>query len=257
MTGLPEDFLTAPVAHRGYHDLGAGRAENSRSAFEAAIAAGFGIELDVQMSRDGVPMVFHDRSLDRLTATRGPVREKSSEELRGIPLTGGEDTIERLDTVLERIGDRAPVLVEIKEQGVQAGADNAALDQVTGRVVKNAVEDHGCRAAIMSFNPDYIAALSWLGPQIPRGLIGMAFDEPGLSAEQNAALSEYAAFERSGSSFVSHDLASLDSPAVARLKAKGVPVLTWTVRSPGEEAAARLTADNITFEDYDPRGLSA
>ena len=252
MTALPRAFLDTPIAHRGFHDRSAGRVENSRSAFEAAIEAGFGIELDVQMSRDGKPVVFHDATLDRLTAFSGPVRERSAQELSGIPLTGGEDTIERLDVVLERIGDRAPVLIEIKDQTGLPGTDIAALDQVTGWVVRNAVEAHGSRAALMSFNPSYISALSWLGPEIPRGLIGMEFDEPHLSDQENAALTDYAEFESSGSSFISHDRKSLDAPAVARLKAKGVPVLTWTIRSPAEEAAARRIADNITFEGYTP-----
>ena len=99
MTALPPAFLDTPFAHRGFHDRSAGRVENSRSAFEAAIEAGFGIELDVQLSRDGVPVVFHDLTLDRLTAFSGPVRERSAQELSGIPLAGGEDTIERLDVV--------------------------------------------------------------------------------------------------------------------------------------------------------------
>lgn len=252
MTALPPAFLDTPIAHRGFHDRTAGRVENSRSAFEAAIEAGFGIELDVQMSRDGVPVVFHDPTLDRLTAFSGPVRERSAQELSGMPLAGGKDTIEPLDVVLEAIGDRAPVLIEIKDQTGLPGTDVAALDQATGRVVSDAVKAHGCRTAIMSFNPSYIAALSWLGPEIPRGLIGMAFNEPHLSAEENAALADYEEFESSGSSFISHDRKSLDAPAVARLKAKGVPVLTWTVRSPAEEAAARRIADNITFEGYTP-----
>lgn len=253
MTGLPAAFLDTPIAHRGLHDRAAGRIENSRAAFAAAIGHGFGIELDVQMSRDGVPMVFHDATLDRLTAISGPVRERPSDALRNIPLTGGDDTIERLDTILEFIADRAPVLVEIKDQGGIEGADVTALDQATGRVVQNAVAAHGCRVAVMSFNPAYITALSWLDPAIPRGLTGMVFDEPGLTEAENAALSDYAAFESAGARFISHDRNALDAPAVARLKARGVPVLTWTVRSAAEEAEARRIADNVTFEGYDPR----
>ncbi|MDJ1009123.1 MAG: glycerophosphodiester phosphodiesterase family protein [Paracoccaceae bacterium] len=252
MSGLPAAFLETPVAHRGLHDRSEGRIENSRSAFEAAISGGYGIELDVQMSRDGVPMVFHDHDLDRLTALSGPLRGRASSELCGIPLAGGHDTIERLDTVLELIGDRAAVLVEIKDQTGVPEIDIADLAQLTGRVVRAASEAHGTRAAIMSFNPAYVAALDWLGADLPRGLIGMVFDDPRLSAAENADLTGYAAFDASGASFISHDRASLDAPAVTRLKARGVPVLTWTVRSAAEEAEAREIADNITFEGYLP-----
>ncbi len=249
---MDRSFFEKPIAHRGFHDVTEGRVENSRAAFEAALEMGFGIELDVQMSRDGVPVVFHDDTLDRLTPLSGPVRDKTVEELAGIPLSGGPDTIETLKDILELIGEKAPVLVEIKDQGARAGHDSASLDQVAGWVVKTAVASHNVTAAIMSFNPAYMAALSWLEPSIPRGLVGMVFDEPNLSPEVNAALTDYAAFETSGCAFVSHDRNSLETPAVARLKSKGVPIFTWTVRSPDEESEARKVADNITFESYVP-----
>ena len=252
MTPLPQVFLDRPVAHRGLHDASQGRIENARASFDAAVAAGYGIELDVQISRDGVPVVFHDYTLDRLTTLSGPVRDRSAEELAGISLSGSDDTIETLQTVLERIGPVAPVLVEIKDQSHLPGTDIAALDQVTGWGVKNAMESHGLQAAIMSFNPGYAAALSWLVAAIPRGLVGMVFDEPSLTAAENAALTDYAAFDTSGASFVSHDRATLDTPSVTRLKAQGVPIFTWTIRSAEEEATARKVADNITFEGYTP-----
>lgn len=249
---LPDTFLARPMAHRGLHDLAQGRAENSRAGFEAAIAAGYGIELDVQISRDGVPVVFHDYDLDRLTAQTGLVRDLTVAELAKIPLTGSTDTIEPLHAVLERIGDRTPVLVEIKDQTIYPGGDAVALDQIVGRVVKQAVESHGLQAAIMSFKPDYTAALSWLGDTIPRGLVGKVFDDPKRTQDQNAALTDYAMFDASGACFISHSQASLASAPVARLKAQGVPVFTWTIRSAEEERAARDIADNITFEGYLP-----
>ena len=72
----PIDWLTAaPIAHRGLHDASCGRPENSLAAFRAAIAAGYGIELDVQMSLDGAAMVFHDYHLGRLTDQTGPIEK--------------------------------------------------------------------------------------------------------------------------------------------------------------------------------------
>ena len=79
---LPDGFLDRPFAHRALH--GAGRPENSLSAVRAAVEAGYGIEIDVQLSRDGAAMVFHDYALDRLTGERGPVRMRSAAELNSI-----------------------------------------------------------------------------------------------------------------------------------------------------------------------------
>lgn len=78
MPPLPRAFLDRPIAHRGFHDARLSRPENSRAAFEAAIAKGYGIELDLQLSRDGVAMVFHDYDLRRLTGQCGPLRQTDS-----------------------------------------------------------------------------------------------------------------------------------------------------------------------------------
>ena len=73
-------FLKAqPFAHRGLHGLGV--VENSRAAFRAAIARGHGIETDVQGARDGEAMVFHDSTLDRLTASAGALAAHTPVEM--------------------------------------------------------------------------------------------------------------------------------------------------------------------------------
>src|SRR5881392_1365342 len=101
-------WLTArPIAHRGYHDRGAGRIENTLSAAEAAIAANFAIECDLQLSVDGEAVVFHDDTLDRLTATAaGPVRARPLAELQAMPLCDSADHIPTLTELLARIDDR-------------------------------------------------------------------------------------------------------------------------------------------------------
>ncbi|NVK07361.1 MAG: phosphodiesterase, partial [Marivivens sp.] len=96
---LPADFLTRPIAHRALHDKAAGRVENSPSAIQAAIDKGYGIEIDLQLSKDGVPMVFHDYALNRLTNQTGAVAQRTAAELSQITLTGGNDTIPTLAEV--------------------------------------------------------------------------------------------------------------------------------------------------------------
>src|SRR4051794_27014293 len=101
-----------PFAHRGLH--GPERPENSRAAFAAAIAAGSGIELDVQASRDGAAIVFHDDELDRLTAARGPIAALSAAELVRLRLAGTAETIPTLADALRLIAGKAPLLIEVK-----------------------------------------------------------------------------------------------------------------------------------------------
>src|SRR3546814_14506883 len=96
-------FLRAqPFAHRGLH--GNGVVENSRTAFDAAIRVGHGMECDVQVSSDGVPFVFHDDTLDRLTAEQGPVRSRSADMLDRVLLKGTEESPPRLRSEARRVG---------------------------------------------------------------------------------------------------------------------------------------------------------
>ena len=93
MTKFPASLLDRPIAHRGLHNIREGRPENSHAAIEAAIAYGYGIEIDVQLSSDGLPMVFHDYHLDRLTDQKGAIAQHDAERLSRLTLRGGSDTI--------------------------------------------------------------------------------------------------------------------------------------------------------------------
>ena len=107
-------WITArPIAHRGLHDRARGVIENTAPAFAAAIAGNYPIECDLQLSRDGEAMVFHDEVLDRLTAQSGLLAGRAAADLQKIALTGGGDCIPTLDQVLAQVASRAPLLIEI------------------------------------------------------------------------------------------------------------------------------------------------
>lgn len=246
MTLSPE-FLTRPLAHRGLH--APGRPENSRAAFTAAIDAGYGIELDVQISRDRVAMVFHDDRLERLTDANGPTAERTAQQLAALRLKDSDQTIPSLADVLALIGGRTPLLIEVKDQDGALGANVGPLERATAA----AIRDYGGPIALMSFNPHSVALMAQLCPDIPRGLTTCSFTDPEhqkLPSQCRAALAQIADAEQVGACFVSHEKNDLSAPRVAELKAQGLSVLTWTIRSALEEEAARKIADNITFEGY-------
>ena len=128
---LPAAFLATPIAHRAYHDLARGRPENSRAAIRAAVAAGYGIEIDLQLSKDGVPMVFHDETLERLTPRQGWVCDLPANELASIPLTGGDEAIPTLTEVLDLIAGSVPLLIELKDQTLRMADTDARLETAT------------------------------------------------------------------------------------------------------------------------------
>jgi len=246
---LPATFHHAPFAHRGFHDLSAGRPENSRAAFAAAIARGYGIELDVQLSADGAAMVFHDYALDRLTDAQGVIRLNTASDLEKIQLKGSDETIPTLSEILDLIAGRVPLLVEIKDQDGSMGDDLGPLEGATAQCLNSYHGD----VAIMSFNPNAVARMADLVPAIPRGIVTSAYryhDWP-LPKAVCDRLRDVPDYDRTGACFISHELDDLTSNRVTDLRKAGAMVCCWTVRSAHDETFARRYADNITFEGYD------
>ena len=249
MTTLPADFFRQPIAHRGLHDVAAARPENSRAAIRAAIAAGYGIELDLQLSRDGRAMVFHDYDMTRLTGTNGPIQQRTADELNTMTLLGSDEGIPTFSEVLELVAGRAPLLVELKDQHGQMGITNGALEQATAKDL------HGYAGplALMSFNPNSVVQLAELAPNVPRGIVTSHYPAEDwllLRESTRAHLRTIPDYERAGACFISHKVDDLTSPRVAELKEAGAHLFCWTVRSREQEVQARKVADNITFESY-------
>jgi len=250
---LDERFLDAPIAHRALHDVTQGRPENSRAAIEAAIAQGFGIEIDLQLSADGVAMAFHDYQLQRLAEAKGAVRQHTAKALGAIPLIGGDEGIPTFAEVLDLIAGRVPLLVEFKDQDGIMGPNVGALEASAAE----AVQDYAGPLAFMSFNPYSVAALRDLAPDVPRGLTTDPFLADGwplLPEPVRTRLRAIPDYDDVGACFISHSVDDLHSPEVARLKAHGAEILCWTVTSAKQEQEARQIIDNVTFEGYVPKG---
>lgn len=247
---LPEELVRRPVAHRGYHDRSAGRPENSIAALRAAMAAGYGVELDVQLSADGEAVVFHDYGLSRLTGEKGPLRGRTAAELGRIALLGGHD--ERIPTLaefLEEAGTGTPVLIEIKDQDGAMGPDTGPLEEAVARVLRG----RDVPVAVMSFNPHSMARMADLLPGVARGLTTSSWyvkGWPTIPSGVRRRLRAIPDYDAVSASFISHEAGDLGRERVARLKSEGASVLCWTIRSPEAEARARRIADNVTFEGY-------
>lgn len=232
-------FLTrTPFAHRGLH--GPGAVENSRAAFEAAIQAGHGVETDVQVSKDGVAMVFHDYELDRLTRKSGLVIERKAAKLETIKFKDGDETVPRLTEMLDLIDGRAPVLIELK-------AKSRKVKKLC-RSVASALADYAGEAAIMSFNPEVGRWFLRNAPRIVRGLVITEREEVSLTARLKGAMQRSLSVFRAEPQFLAYDIRDLPSAFADSLREQGMPVLTWTVRTEGDRARAAQGADQIIYE---------
>ncbi len=249
MTSLPAEYIARPFAHRGLHDRAAGIVENSRAAIMAAVEAGYGVEIDIQISADGEAMVFHDYEMERLTGEQGFARTRSARDLSLIKLKDSDEGIPTLSEVLSLVGGRAPLLIEIKDQHLALGP----VDGVVEKRVVQLLAGYAGQTALMSFNPHSVAHCRDMAPQIPRGRVTCDFgveDWAQVPAARRVELAALSDLETLGASFISHQHDVLGDDAVTAVKATGLPVTCWTIRSPEEEAVARLVADNITFEGF-------
>lgn len=228
-------FLKAqPYAHRGLH--GGGTIENSRAAFRAAIALGHGIELDVQAARDGEAMVFHDATLERLTDSSGAVAAHTPAELGRIALKGVGESIPPLPEILALIAARVPVLIEIKVKGQRVAP--LCLS------VRRALEGYRGDAAIMSFNP---LVGAWFAENAARIVRGLVVTEEGKHGAKGA-IERWASMARAKPDFLAYDVRDLPSKFASAARARGIPVLTWTVRNADAEARAFAHADEAIYE---------
>jgi glycerophosphoryl diester phosphodiesterase len=217
-------------AHRGLH--GGGVPENSPTGFALAMARGLGIECDVQRSSDGQAMVFHDFELDRLTGEAGRLSARSARQLGRITLTGSKDTIPSLRQLLDAVAGRVPLLIEIKSNRSHR---YAALCLAVRRELEGYQGFH----AVMSFDPRMIRWFAIHAPLIVRGLVITEDDDKSLAGRLRRQFSLW----HSKPQFLAYDIRDLPSRFAATQRGRGLPLLTWTVRSAELRERAEACAD--------------
>ncbi|MBM3555027.1 MAG: glycerophosphodiester phosphodiesterase [Alphaproteobacteria bacterium] len=234
-----------PVAHRGLHDAARGVPENSLAAFRAAIEGGFAIELDVQLSADGVAMVFHDAKLARMTGAKGLIGARPAAALGRLHLLKTRETIPTLRQVLDEVGGREPILVEIKNNSARVGP----LEMAT----LAAIEGYRGAIAVQSFNPGTVAWFQQHAPHLPRGQLrhNIALSR-GLSIAQKLRYRALIRRDAGAPDFVGWNVAQITKREARRNNELRRPILVWTVRTERAKAKARALGANLIFEHIRP-----
>ena len=240
---VPDWLRTTPVAHRGLHDANRQVPENSLAAFLQAIEHGFAIECDIRLSRDGVPMVFHDATLERLCQRKEALRDLTAEQLTLAPLAGTAETIPTLGDMLRLVNGQVPLLIEVKNYNNEPVGP---LEAATAAVLR----DYKGRFAVQSFNPRTVAWFRRHAPGFVRGQIASHINEMMKDGPlwKKLVLYTMLANRYGDPHFVAYDINYLPAPLTLQARSSGRPVLTWTIRTPEQEAKARQHADNIIFE---------
>jgi glycerophosphoryl diester phosphodiesterase len=248
MPGL--DWLSArPLAHRGLHDAASGVIENTPTAVSAAIAANYGIEVDLQISADGEAMVHHDDALGRLTDGSGRLAGMPAAEIKAVAFKATRDRIITLGELCDLVAGRVTLVLELKSH---FDGDR--------RLAARAVEvltAYAGPVAVMSFDPDPVEAVRELAPGLPRGIVAERRHDAGewrqLSAAQRRSLRWMRHAWRTRPHFIAY--AVKDLPAAAPLMARwlfGLPLLAWTVRTEQDRRRARRWASQMIFEGFRP-----
>jgi glycerophosphoryl diester phosphodiesterase len=242
-------WLTArPVAHRGLHD-GVSNIENTPSAVSAAVATGYAIEVDLQITADGEAMVHHDDALGRLTDGEVPLSAMAAADLKLIAFKQTADRMMSLGDLLDLVGGRATLLLELKSHW---DGDRRLAERVC-RILGGSTAP----IAVMSFDPFQVAAVREQNPSLTRGIVAERWRRPAPGDEREVRgigrLAYDAAVLRSRPQFLAYHVKDLPAagPLLAR-KMLGLPLLTWTVRTDDDRARAARWADQMIFEGFRP-----
>lgn len=234
-------FLSLNYAHRGLHSPDGSVPENSLAAFRRASEAGYGVELDVQLSSDRRVVVFHDASLTRVTGAEGRVDTRTYDELSRLRLCGTDETIPLFSEVLQTIRGGGPLITELKTGPRYPELCRAVLEQLRACPVDFCVE---------SFDPRIVNWFRKNAPDIVRGQLSAPYADMKASVRNPlvAFLLSRCAFRLiNRPDFIAYKLGKRPR-SILRLRGAGLMLFGWTAR----EAPAPDENDGVIFEFYEP-----
>ena len=234
-------ILSRPIAHRGLY--GGGVPENSMAAYEAAMRAGCAIEVDVQLTRDGVPVLFHDAHLQRMTGVKKRLTHMRHRDVQKLRLAGTVHGIPTFAEFLRHGGGEVPILVEIKRNRGSKGIERAVCDLLGG---------YSGSYAVQSFNPLAVRQVKKIDPSIFCGLLSSKFEDLKLMFLKKQAVRNARLFFIAKPDFISFEIGSFPNRRIAGFREElGLPVLGWTVKTKEDIERALQYCDNIIFENIE------
>ncbi len=228
-------------AHRGLHD--ATRPRNSLAAIVAAADEGFGVEFDIHLSSDGIPIVSHDPDTLHDTGVRRRIESTPAAAITELTFAGTDDHLTTLDAVIAHVGPSVPLLIEIKPTRQVSAVVEAVASRVGGR------EDS---VALQSFHPAIVRRAKRAHPRFAAGQLGEPAESslPILRRWHAATLATNVLVRPD---FIALEVSMLDGPLAQfwhrRLR---LPLLAWTVRTGAEVAACQRHGAGMIFEDLRP-----
>ena len=238
-------FMGVYYAHRGLHDNESDAPENSMAAFRKAVDAGFGMELDIQLSKDKVPVVFHDFTLKRVCGAEGKIKDYTLQELKEFRLYGTKEQIPTLAQVLELVDGRVPLIVEFKGEDT-----DISLCPIADKLLR----EYKGIYCVESFNPLMVIWYKKHHKEIFRGQLSEKFFSHGKKNAFHFLLQNMMLNFLSKPDFIAYKCTDYD--ALARRLCCGLfkaTAVTWTIRSAEELKEMQKHFEIFIFEGFLPK----
>lgn len=233
-------LTTTPIAHRGLFDKT--HPENSLSAFDEAIKAGYPIAIDARILSDGTIVVFGDEGLSRLTNNDGYLKFLKKSDLDILRLCGTKEKVPSLKEALEFIDGRVPILIEVQN-------DNKVGDLEKG--VIELLKEYKGKVAIASKNPYVLEYFHNYAPEILRGQISGFYKNEKISFVKKSALKKLKFNDNiSHPDFICYESEHLPNRFVK--KYKHLPLIAYTLKNQGDYLKVVKFCDNVIFENFEP-----
>lgn len=235
------------IAHRGLFDNESAAPENSAAAFQRAVEAGFGIELDVQRTKDGKLVIFHDANMKRMTGQDWILTEHTYQEIEEFSLGISNERIPLFEDILALVSGKVPLVIEIK-------VGMKFLE--TTRAVADALKDYGGVYCMECFNP---LALMWYRKNVPsviRGQLSMDFrkDPCKIPGWVKFMLTHLLLNFLAKPDFISYHYLDRKKKGFCLCKKLfGVTTAAWTIKSEQELMSAKKSFDFFIFDSFFPK----
>lgn len=240
-----QPFTEVYIAHRGFFNNG-NTPENSLAAFNLAVQKGYGIELDVQLTSDGKAVVFHDTFLTRMCSIDKKLTDCTYTELCNYRLLGTDEQIPLFDDVLTLIGDKTPIIIELKDKGNYKKLSDTVAAILNG---------HKGTYCVESFNPLVIHRFKKKYPHILRGLLSTDFikDRLGSCFFDRFCLTNLLFNHFAKPDFIAYNFKYSGKLSYSICRAlHPVTNVAWTIRTPEELTKALESFEVIIFDSFEP-----
>ena len=233
------------IAHRGLHSKDKTIPENSIAAISLAMEKGYGIELDINVLKDGTVVVFHDNNLKRLVGKDDFLNELNLEDLNGLKILNSEEKIPTLQEVLQLVNGKVPLLIELKPLGDNKLLCEKFIETISG---------YQGAFAIHSFNPYIIHWFKKNHPSIIRGQITEFFSNDLKMKKLTKYLMKAMIFNVfTKPDFINYGIQDLPNKYCDRVYKKGMCVISYASRNQEEFDMVKHNYDNSVFEFFIPK----